>query len=196
EALQKTADNFRLINNLVSAEETLQWLQKHHLSIEDFEQILYTSLISEQMAKHLFADKVEPYFYENQLDYIGAVIYEVILDDEDLAIELFYTIKEAEMSFYDVAHTYIQDTELRRKCGYRGIVYRKDLKPEISAAVFAAKPPQVLKPIVTSSGIHLIFVEEILQSELDDKLRNKIVADFFSGWLKQQVEQMEIVQKF
>ncbi|NMG09332.1 peptidylprolyl isomerase [Brasilonema sp. UFV-L1] len=193
EALQKTADKFRFRNHLVSAEETLQWLQKHHLSIDDFEQVLYNSLISEQLAKYLFADKVEPYFYENQLDYIGAVIYEVILDDEDLAIELYYTIKEAEMSFYDVAHTYVQDIELRRKCGYRGIVHRKDLKPEISAAVFAAKPPQLLKPVVTSSGIHLIFVEEIVQPELDDKLRNKIIADYFSQWLKQQIEQMEII---
>ncbi|MBW4631132.1 MAG: peptidylprolyl isomerase [Iphinoe sp. HA4291-MV1] len=196
EALQKTADTFRLINNLGSAEETWLWLQKHHLSIDDFEQIAYISFISGELAKHLFADKVEPYFFENQLDYIGVVMYEVILDDEDLAIELYYTIKEGEMSFYDVAHKYIQDTELRRKCGYRGIVHRKDLKPEISAAVFVAKPPQLLKPIVTSSGINLIFVEEIFQAELDDKLRHKIIADFFSQWLKQQIEQMKIIQEF
>jgi hypothetical protein len=196
EALQKTADTFRLKNNLVSAEGTWQWLQKHHLSIDDFEEIVYTSFLSGQLAQHLFADKVEPYFYENQLNYFSAVMYEVILDDEDLAIELYYIIKEGEMSFYDVAHKYIQDIELRRKCGYRGIVYRKDLKPEISAAVFAAKPPQLLKPIVTSSGIHLIFVEEIIQPELDEKLRNNILSDFFSEWVKQQIYQMEIIQKF
>ncbi|KAB8335820.1 peptidylprolyl isomerase [Scytonema tolypothrichoides VB-61278] len=193
EVLQKTADTFRLINNLGSAEETWLWLQKHHLSIEDFEQIAYTSSISEELVKHLFADKIEPYFFENQLDYIGAVMYEVVLDDEDLAIELYYTIKEGEMSFYDVAHTYVQDTELRRKCGYRGTVYRKDLKPEISAAVFAAKPPQLLKPIVTSSGINLIFVEEIVQPQLNDKLRNRITTNFFSEWLKQQIDQMKII---
>jgi parvulin-like peptidyl-prolyl isomerase len=192
-ALQKMADTLRLINNLGSAEETWLWLQKHLLSIDDFEQIAYTNLIYGELAKHLFADKTEPFFFENQLDYVGAVIYEVVLDDEDLAIELYYIIEEGEMSFYDVAHTYVQDTELRRKCGYRGIVYRKDLKPEISAAVFAAKPPQLLKPIVTSSGINLIFVEEIVQPELDDKLRNRITTDLFSEWLKQQIKQMEII---
>ena len=42
----------------------------------------------------MFADKIEPYFYENQLDYTAVVIYEVILDDEDLAMELFYAIQE------------------------------------------------------------------------------------------------------
>ncbi|MBP5974514.1 peptidylprolyl isomerase [Brasilonema sp. CT11] len=196
QALQKTADTLRLINNLRSAEQTWVWLQKYHLSIDDFEKIAYNNFIYRELAKHLFADKIEPYFFENQLDYVGAVIYELVLDDEDLAIELYYTIKEGEMSFYDVAHTYIQDTELRRKCGYRGIVHRKDLNPEISAAVFAAKPPQLLKPIVTSSGIHLILVEEILLPELDEKLRNQIIADYFSQWVKQQIYQMEIIPDF
>ncbi|MBW4595045.1 MAG: peptidylprolyl isomerase [Brasilonema angustatum HA4187-MV1] len=196
QALQKTADTLRLINNLISAEQTWLWLQKHHLSIDDFEKIAYNNLIYGELAKHLFTDNIEPYFFENQLDYLGAVIYEVVLDDEDLAIELYYTIKEGEMSFYDVAHTYIQDIELRRKCGYRGIVHRKDLKPETSTAIFAAKPPQLLKPIVTSSGIHLILVEEIVKPELDEKLRNQIIADYFSQWVKQQIYQMEIIPDF
>ena len=118
-------------------------------------------------------------------------MYEVILDDEDLAFELFYAIKEGEISFYDVAHKYIQDTELRRKCGYLGIVRRQDLKPEISAAVFAATPPQFLKPIVTSVGIHLIFVEEIIKPKLDEQLRQKIALDMFSEWLKQKTENIQ-----
>jgi parvulin-like peptidyl-prolyl isomerase len=75
-------------------------------------------------------------------------------------------------------------------------VYRKDLKSEISAAVFAAKPPQVLKPIVTSKGVHLILVEEVIQPKLDEKLHNNILTDLFSEWLKQQIQQLEIIQKF
>lgn len=99
------------------------------------------------------------------------------------------------MSFYDVAHQYIQDKELRRKCGYRGIVNRKDLKPEISAAVFAAEPPQLLKPIVTSLGIYLIFVEEIIQPQLDRRRQLAILAELFGTWLKQQRESIEVFFK-
>jgi parvulin-like peptidyl-prolyl isomerase len=192
EELQKAADQIRLANKLDSADNTWNWLEKHGLSIDDFEEIAYISLISGKLVKYLFADKVEPYFFENQLDYLGVVMYEVVLDDEDLAIELFYAIKEGEMSFYDVAHKYIQDVELRRKGGYLGIVRRKDLKPEISAAVFTAKPPQVLKPIVTAKGVHLIFVDEIMQPELNEKLRTNIIYNLFSQWLNQQIEQSEI----
>lgn len=193
EALQQTADALRLMSKLETADDTWAWLKKFSLTLDDFEQIAYTNFISAQLANHLFADKVEPYFFEHQLDYAGVAMYEVILDDEDLAIELFYAIKEGEISFHDVARQYIENKDLRRKGGYRGIVHRKDLKPEISPVVFAAQPPQLLKPIVTSKGAHLILVEELIQPNLDDKLRVMILSDMFSEWLKQQIEQFEVI---
>jgi parvulin-like peptidyl-prolyl isomerase len=154
---------------------------------------VYINVLSGKLAQHLFANKVEAFFVKHQLDYAGVVMYEVVLDDEELAMELFYGIQEGEMSFYEVAHQYIQDTELRRKGGYRGIVHRQELKAEISAAVFAATPPQVLKPIVTSKGVHLILVEEIIEPEFDNKLRYQILSDLFAGWRKQQIEQVKVV---
>ncbi len=193
EELQQAADNLRLINNLRRADETLAWLQKHCLSVDEFEEVAHISVLSSKLVQHLFADKVEPFFVEHQLDYAQVVMYEVVLDDEHLAMELFYAIAEGEMSFPEVAHEYIQDTELRRSGGYRGILHRKNLKPEISAAVFAATPPQILKPIVTSSGAHLILVEELIQPKLDDTVRHKILSDLFSAWLKQELEQAEML---
>ena len=191
EDLQKIADQIRLMNQLHNADDTWSWLEKHGLTLDDYEEMVYYNLISGKLVTHLFADKVEPYFFENQLNYSSAVIYEIILDDEDLAIELFYAIKEGEMSFFDVAHQYIQDKELSRKCGYLGKVQRQDLKPEISAAVFAVESPQLLKPIISSKGVHLILVEEIVQSELDNVLRLQIMSDLFSDWIKERVEEQE-----
>lgn len=194
EELQKAADLLRLTNKLTSADDTWKWLERHSLSIDDFEEIVHTNIIAGKLSQHLFADKIERYFFEHQLEFAGVVMYEVVLDDEDLAIELFYAIKEGEMSFYDVAHKYIQDVELRRKGGYLGVLNRKDLKPEISAAVFTAEPPQLLKPIVTSKGVHLILVEELIQSELNDQLHTKIFTDLFSGWLQQQIQPIENIK--
>ncbi|GET37393.1 peptidylprolyl isomerase [Microseira wollei] len=193
EELQVVADNLRLVSNLRSADATWSWLQKHCLSLDDFEELVYVSALSSKLAQNLFADKVEPFFVEHQLDYAHAAICEVVLDDEDLAMELFYSLKEGEISFPEVASQYIQDTELRRAAGYRGKVRRQDLKPEISAAVFAATPGQILKPIVTSKGIHLILVEELIQPQLDNLLRLKITSDLFSAWIKEQIEQVEIL---
>jgi parvulin-like peptidyl-prolyl isomerase len=191
--LQEAADKFRFMTKLDTVQATNEWLEKNQLSVDDFEEISEFNLIAGKLMQELFADKVEPYFYQNQLNYIGAILYEIIVDDEDLALELFYIVNGKEMSFFDVANQYITDSEMRRKCGYLGLVNRKDLKAEISPAVFAANPPQVLKPITTSKGHHVIFVDEIIKPELDDKLRFQIMSDLFSEWVKQKITEVEIV---
>ena len=77
--------------------------------------IVQFNLLSGKLAEHLFADKIESYFMEHQLDYTGAVIYEVVLADQAMAEELYESIQEEEISFQEVAHRYIEDVELRRK---------------------------------------------------------------------------------
>lgn len=193
EELQQAADGLRLMNKLTSADATWSWLQKHSFSLDEFEELVYANVISSKLAQHLFTEKVESFFVEHQLDYAQVVMYEIILDDLDLAMELFYALAEGEVSFPQLAHQYIQDTELRRKGGYRGILHRADLRAEISAAVFAASPPQILKPILTSKGVHLILVEELIEPRLSEMLRLKILSDLFSQWLKRQIEQVEVV---
>ena len=193
EELQQASDQMRVMSQLKDAQATWAWLEKKGLSLDDFEEIVYHTLISQKLSNHLFADRVEPYFYEHQLDYAGAAIYEIVLDDEDEAIELYYEIKEDELSFLEAAQQYIQDPELRRKGGYRGKLKRTDMKPEVSAAVFAVNTPTILKPITTADGIYLVLVAEIIKPELDPNLRNKIMFDLYSQWLQQQAQQVQVV---
>ncbi len=193
EELQSAADDFRLGNQLYTIEDTESWLEKNHLSVDDFEELVEINLLSNKLARYLFADRVEPFFYEHQLDYMAVAMYEVLLEDEDLAMELYYALHEGEISFQEVARQYIREPTLRRSGGYQGVLRRTELKPEISAAVFAATPPQILKPISTGKKIHLILVEEIIQPELDDRLRQRIMSDLFDDWIKKQVKQVELL---
>jgi parvulin-like peptidyl-prolyl isomerase len=193
EELQTAADNIRLAHRLLKAEDTWSWLEKHHLSLDDLEEIAKLNLTSSKLANHLFADQVEPFFYAHQPKYFGAVTYEVILDDEDVALELFYALQEGEISFQEIARQYIQNPEMRRTGGYQGIRRRMDFRAEIAAAVFAATPPQILKPIITPKGAHIILVEEIIKPELDDNLRFQIMGEFFTNWLQQQIATVDVV---
>ncbi|WP_225902672.1 peptidylprolyl isomerase [Pseudanabaena sp. PCC 6802] len=185
--LQEAADAFRLAHRLQRSEDAWQWMEQHGLSLDEFEEMLRFNILTAKLSNHLFANKIEPLFVDRQLDYAQAIAYEVVFEDEDLAMELFYAIQEGELNFFQVGREYIQDRELRRTGGYRKPLRRSDLRPEISAAVFAAKPPQLLKPIVTSNGAHLIFVEELIEPELDRALTTQILAELFAAWLKQQV---------
>ena len=185
--IQLAADNLRIGNQLETAEATLNWLQINFLSVTDLEQIVTHQLITEQLAHHLFSDRVEHYFHQNSLEYLSATIYEIILPDKYLAMELFYAIEEGDLYFADVARKYIIDPELNRRGGYLGTVHRTQLRPEISAAVFAAKPSQLIEPVVTAIGTHLIYVEAIVQPQLDALLYQRILMQMFDRWLTQQI---------
>ncbi|EKU96743.1 parvulin-like peptidyl-prolyl isomerase [Leptolyngbya sp. PCC 7375] len=190
--LQQAADQFRQMNQLYSAEATLAWFEKYRLSLDEFEEFIHHTILSQKVVDHLFSDQVEPYFYEHRLVYERAIFYEVIFQDEELALESFYAIQEAEISFSEVAREYIQDQELQRIGGYRGTVSRKDLKPELSAVVFASTPPTLLQPVLTAQGSHLIFVEEIIPAQLNEPLKVQIMAELFKEWLKEKVQAIEI----
>lgn len=193
EEIQTYADEFRTANNLERTEETLAWLQQRELGIEDFEAIIHLSVLQSKLAKHLFANQVDAYFAAHQLEYMTVAIYEVVLEDEDITLELFYGLKEGETTFFEVAQQYIQDTELRRRGAYRGILKRAELSAEISSAVFASSPPQLLNPILSANGIHLIYVDEILQPELNKEMRHEILFSLFFEWSKQELKNREII---
>jgi hypothetical protein len=186
--LQVGADQFRAANKLDTIEATEKWLFDRALSLDDFEQLVITNLLTHKVARHLFDDKVEPFFHQHILDYGGAVLSEVVLDDYDLAIELFYAIQEGDMSIGEVARDYLKDLPPPHD-GYRGLVKRRDLPPEVSAAVFAVQPPQLLPPIKVGAKIHLILVTEILPPQLTPALYEQIRWDLFQVWLQEQLKQ-------
>jgi parvulin-like peptidyl-prolyl isomerase len=185
--LQEGADRFRVANKLESTNATERWLHDRMLSMDDFEQLVTTNLLTYKVADRLFSEQVAPYFHQNILNYAAATIYEVVVNDRNLAIELFYAIQEGDMSFADVAKRYGQDAETQRKGGYLGSVPRQKMLPEVSAAVFAAKPPQIIEPILSAKGVYLIWVEEIVNPTLDDSLREQIRWQLFQDWLQQKI---------
>jgi PPIC-type PPIASE domain len=175
--LQAAADNLRMADRLVTVEATNKWLAANFISVGDFEQIVRDRLITTKLAHHLFADRVEPFFYQNLL----------VFTDRYIAMEIFYAIQEGDLNFADVAHQYITDPELNRRGGYLGTIERKQLHPEISAAVFASQPPQTIAPVTTDLGCHLIRVVEIIQPQLDSMLYQQILMEMFDRWLAQQL---------
>jgi parvulin-like peptidyl-prolyl isomerase len=185
--LQIGADQFRSTNHLETIPATQKWLADRLLSVDDFEQLVTTNLLAPKVARCLFTDRVAPYFHQNTLDYAAAVIYEIILKDQNLAIELFYAIQEGDMSFTDAARTYGQDLEVQRLGGYLGTVSRKKMPPEISASVFATQPPQILKPVKVGQQVHLILVEEIIKPQLTEALQDQIMWQLFQEWLQEKI---------
>jgi parvulin-like peptidyl-prolyl isomerase len=185
--LQDAADLFRAKNRLISAKITEKWLDINQLSLDEFETIVHLELLSDKLKQTVLADKVEQHFYQYQLDFDRVVMYEVIVADKELATELYYSIKEGEIKFSDVANKYIKDPELKRKGGYKGQIKRKDLSMGLRSIFSVTSYPQTLKPIATAQGFHLIWVEEIIKATLEPDIYAEIQSQLFTEFLREKV---------
>jgi parvulin-like peptidyl-prolyl isomerase len=185
--LQEAADLFRAKNRLISARITEKWLELNQLSLDEFETIVHLELLSEKLKQVVLKDKVEQHFYQHQLDFDRVAMSEVILQNKELATELYYSIKEGEISFRDVATQYITDPDLKRKGGYLGQIKRKDLSAGLRSIFSVTTYPQILKPIATAQGFHLIWVEEIVKATLEPEIYEKIQSQLFTELLREKI---------
>jgi parvulin-like peptidyl-prolyl isomerase len=185
--LQEAADLFRAKNRLISARITEKWLEMNQLSLDEFETIVHLELLSDKLKQVVLKDKVEQHFYQHQLDFDRVAMSEVILQNKELATELYYSIKEGEISFRDVATQYITDPDLKRKGGYLGQIKRKDLSAGLRSIFSVTTYPQVIKPIATAQGFHLIWVEEIVKATLEPDIYEEIQSQLFTELLREKI---------
>jgi parvulin-like peptidyl-prolyl isomerase len=186
--LQAAADDFRAKNELTSAESTQMWLSINQLSLDEFEKIIRLELLSKKLKEAVLGEQVEKYFYQHQLEFDRVALSEVILENKELAMELYYAVREGEMRFQDIAGQYIKDVDLRRKGGYLGERQRKDLSPEMYSVFSVANPPQILKPIASAQGYRLLWVEEVIKAELDEKMYGEIQSQLFREYVRNKIK--------
>jgi parvulin-like peptidyl-prolyl isomerase len=153
---------------------------------------LQEEILTQQLREHLFADRVESTFAQQYLDHCKVALYEIVLDNGDFAMELFYALQAKEVTFAALAHDHAATPSLRRRGGYLGRKRRAELPPEIAAAAFAATPPQLLRPLQREGRSHLIFVEQRDEPELDESRRGEILEQLFESWMAEAIEQMEV----
>ncbi len=190
EEIQAEADRLRYEKRLERASDTLAWLAEQMISVEEWEAGICDRLLAKKLAECLFAKDVEKFFAQNRLDFEQILLYQLILPNELVAQELFYQIEEGEISFYEAAHLYDIDEKRRQQCGCEGRLYRWSLKPDIAAVVFGTPVGEVVSPIQTDQGYHLLMVEEFIPAELTPERYQEILNRMFQDWLASEVNYM------
>jgi parvulin-like peptidyl-prolyl isomerase len=190
EEIQADAERQRRELHLEKAADTLAWLADQLIAPDDWEAGIRAQLLSKKLAEHLFAKDIEKVFGQNRLDFDQVLLYQIIFSGDKLAQEIFYQLEEREISFYEAAHLYDIDEKRRNQCGCEGKLYRWNLKPDIAAAVFGAKLGQVIGPIKTPQGYHLMMVEEFVPAELTPERYQEILDRMFQEWLSAELVYM------
>ncbi|MBI1918272.1 MAG: peptidylprolyl isomerase [Planctomycetes bacterium] len=184
--LQTAADAFRKTRGLHKASDTEAWLAERRLGVEDFQTLVERPLLRRKLAEHLTRGQVERYFAENRSQFDRARLSQIVVGREGIASELMAQITEDGADFAALARKHSLDSASAPAGGSLGVVDRKKLSPSVEAAVFGARPGDVVGPFKTAQGFHVIKVEEILPAQLDDKTTEAIRDRLFEDWLRQR----------
>lgn len=188
EEIEAEANRQRRQKHLEKAADTLAWLADQLVSPDDWEVGIRDRLLSQKLAQTLFGKDVEPFFIDNRLEFEQVSLYQIIVESEKFAQEIYYQIEEEEISFYDAAHLYDIDIQRRKKCGYEGNIYRFALEPDIAAAVFSTPTNELIGPLKTEKGYHLFMVEEFIPATLTPERYQEILDNMLKNWLANELE--------
>lgn len=183
EEVYEYMDAFREQNDLYSEKEIDGWLTLNNMDDDEFfEMCRYEASLKVLKKKLVPEEKIIETFAFRRLDLDAVELYQIVVNDLDLAEELLAQTKEGE-AFFELAHKYSTDEDSKKTCGYMGLLRRSDLRAEISGAVFAAKNGTVLGPFKGTTGYHLYLVDRVIFAELNEGTRALFEEEYFQALL-------------
>jgi len=183
EELQAAGDAFRLEHKLLGASETLAWLGKQRIRVEDWSQGIRVSLLRQKLKEHLFGETVDSHYMTNRDDYRRVALSQILVRDLTEALKIAQALRVENASFCALALEHSRGKQSQQNAGFVGVRFLAELLPEIAKAVVEAKEGEVVGPIQTKLGYHVLRVEKWLGAELNE-VRESVLESLFQGWLQ------------
>ncbi|MDF5706649.1 MAG: peptidylprolyl isomerase [Nostoc sp. S4] len=183
EELQVNGDAFRLEYKLLGASETLAWLAKQRITVEDWSQGIRVSLLTQKLKEYLFGDVVDAHYMNNRDDYRRVALSQILVRDLTAALQIVQVLRQENASFSGLALQYSKGKQSRENGGFAGVRFIAELLPEIVKAVVEAKEGEIIAPIQTKLGYHILRVEKWFPAELNE-VREQVLDSLFQAWLQ------------
>ncbi|MGB7444058.1 MAG: peptidylprolyl isomerase [Coleofasciculaceae cyanobacterium] len=185
EELQAAGDDFRQQHKLLSASETLEWLKQQRVRAEDWSQGIKVSLLRQKLKEHLYGEVVDSHYISNRDDYRRVALSQILVRDLTEAQRLVKMLREEKASFPALALEYSQGKQSRENGGFVGVQFLVKLLPEITQAIDTAKEGEIIDPVHTKFGYHVLRVEKWFPTKLNETAREEILESAFKVWLEQ-----------
>jgi parvulin-like peptidyl-prolyl isomerase len=183
EELQAAGDAFRLEHKLLGASETLDWLGKQRIRVEDWSQGIRVSLLTQKLKEHLFGEAVDSHYMTNRDDYRRVALSQILVRDLTEALKIAQALRVENASFCALALEHSRGKQSQQNAGFVGVRFLAELLPEIAKAVVEAKEGEVVGPIQTKLGYHILRVEKWFVAELSE-IREQVLESLFQAWLQ------------
>ncbi|MDK2864671.1 MAG: peptidyl-prolyl cis-trans isomerase [Thermotogota bacterium] len=191
------------VQQLLSDEQSKQYFLSRYGSVENLKRRLeprveISMILSRVKDKvvNVTEDDVKKYYEENleslKQDYEEARVKHILVSDEATALKLKNEILSGAITFEDAASEFSIDRQSAEQGGELGWIKHGQTVLEFENAAFSATLGELVGPVETIYGFHLLEVEDRIQLDTFDDLKNatqiysetksKIENERFQSW--------------
>lgn len=186
EELQVAGNEFRLKHKLLGASETLSWLQAQRITVEDWTHGIRVGLVIKKLKEYLFGASVDSHYISNRKDYRRIALSQILVRDLTDALKIVSKLQEDKAAFCALAIEYSRGQQSKDKGGFAGIHFLSKVMPEVAQAISEAQEGEVIGPVQTKLGYHIIKIEKWFPVELSESVREEILESLFQAWLRER----------
>jgi parvulin-like peptidyl-prolyl isomerase len=173
-----------------SDQDRTTWLQRNHLTLAQFEQLVLRTVKLDQFKQVTFGRQVDSYFLQrkNQLDCASYSLLRV--KDFHLAQELFFQIQAKEATFAELAQKYSEGQEAETG----GSIGPHELSiphPTLAQTIRSLKPGQLSAPLPVVDWFVIVRLDKHLPAQLDQKMRERLREELYDHWIQNQLNQLK-----
>ncbi len=181
--LQAAGNVFRLEHKLLGASETLAWLAQQRITVENWFQGIRGSLLTQKLKEYLFSEEVDSHYMNNRDDYRRIALSQILVRDLTEALKIAQALRVENASFCALALSHSKEKQSKENGGFAGIRFLAELLPEIAKVVVEAKEGDLIGPIQTKLGYHILRIEKWFPAELH-QVRQQVLESLFQIWLQ------------
>ncbi|QIR37105.1 peptidylprolyl isomerase [Tolypothrix sp. PCC 7910] len=183
EELQAAGDLFRQNHKLLGVSETIAWLTQQRITAEDWTQGIRLSLLTQKLKEHLFGENVGAHYINNRDNYQRVALSQILVKNLTTANNIVQLLQANQVSFPALALEYSQGKQSKENGGFVGIRFLAELLPEIATAITDVHEGEIVGPIQTPIGYHILRIEKWLPANLSE-IREEILESLFQAWLQ------------
>ncbi|MFB2935930.1 peptidylprolyl isomerase [Aerosakkonemataceae cyanobacterium BLCC-F154] len=182
---------FRMQQQLISAESFQQWLVTNGVSYADFKEQVIFRIKQEQLKEKVVAAQVEEYFAQNKENLDRLVLSRIVVDHPEVAQDLKEQVEQHGADFTELAkkHSMVDDAIVG---GVMGAMIRAQMPEFIREATKNVQPGQIIGPLKIDGRYCLLKVEQLLPASLEGALKRDLETHLFEEWLKQNLQKLDI----
>jgi parvulin-like peptidyl-prolyl isomerase len=186
EEWQAAGDAFRWQHKLLGVSETQAWLDQQRINVEDWSEGIRVQLLAKKLKEHLFGATVDGIYLSNRDQYRRVALSQILVLELVEASKIVQALREQNASFCALALEHSKGKQSQENGGFMGIRFVAELMPEIDQEISTAKEGEIIGPIQTKLGYHILRVEKWFPHQLSEAAREQILESLFQPWLEEQ----------